>query len=279
MAGRPCGAILLYHRVALDRMDPYGLCVSPDEFRQQMRLVREQCAVRALDELIAGLHAGQLPDRPVAITFDDGYLDNLTTASPILVELGLPATFFATTANLSEPQPHWWDVLARTHERTSRSFHAELVHATLERRHQLLDALGTSHVPGAGIEPLPRPMSGAELRALSSRPGHTIGVHTTHHLFLPSQPVETCLSEMRDSKNALEECLDCPIDTIAYPFGGVTADVAAAARSLGFTTGLAVEPSAIRPDSDFMRLPRIQISPGMNLAAVLDDVFAGAPQA
>jgi len=272
------GAILLYHRIADDRMDPYGLCVAPGDFHKQMVLVRDRYLPRPLDELVGDLHTGSLPDRSVAITFDDGYLDNLTAASPILVDLGLPATFFATTENLREPQPYWWDVLAQTQERASRSLHDELVHATLERRHQLLGELGKSSESASAIGPLPRPMSGIELRDLASRPGHRIGVHTTHHLFLPAQSTDICLSEMRGSRDALEDCLDCPVDSIAYPFGGVTTEIAGAARSLGFTTGVTVERRAARQDSDAMRLPRIQVSPGMNLAAVLDGVFSEVTQ-
>jgi peptidoglycan/xylan/chitin deacetylase (PgdA/CDA1 family) len=273
------GAILLYHRIADDRMDPYGLCVSPNDFHEQMVLVRDRYAPRSLDELAGDLHANRLANRSVAITFDDGYLDNLTTASPILVSAGLPATFFATTQNLSEPQPYWWDVLALTHDRASPSLHDQLLHATIERRQELLAEVEIPKAIGSGAQALPRPMSAVELRTLASRPGHRIGVHTTHHLFLPSQPADICLSEMRDSKDALESCLDCSIDTIAYPFGGVTIEIARAAMSLGFTTGAAVDRRAVRPDSDAMRLPRIEIRSGMDLQQTLDEVFSGAAEA
>ncbi len=45
------------------------------------------------------------------MTFDDGYVDNLTVASPILTEFGIPATFFVTTARLTETHEFWWDTL------------------------------------------------------------------------------------------------------------------------------------------------------------------------
>ena len=49
----------------------------------------------------------------MAITFDDGYVDNLTTASPILTSLNLPATFFVTTGHTGRAQEFWWDELHR----------------------------------------------------------------------------------------------------------------------------------------------------------------------
>ena len=44
--------------------------------------------------------SGRIPERAVAVTLDDGYLDALTIASPILTELGVPATFFVNTDRL-----------------------------------------------------------------------------------------------------------------------------------------------------------------------------------
>ena len=43
---------------------------------------------------------GRAPARALAITFDDGYADNATVAAPILLRLGLPATFFVATGFL-----------------------------------------------------------------------------------------------------------------------------------------------------------------------------------
>ena len=47
-----------------------------------------------------------------SITFDDGYTDNLTTASPILRRAGIPATFFICTGYLGDVRGFWWDRVA-----------------------------------------------------------------------------------------------------------------------------------------------------------------------
>ena len=53
----------------------------------------------------------------MAVTLDDGYLDNFTTASPILTAAGVPATFFVTGEQLAggadRDFEYWWDTLER----------------------------------------------------------------------------------------------------------------------------------------------------------------------
>jgi peptidoglycan/xylan/chitin deacetylase (PgdA/CDA1 family) len=84
--------VLTYHSVGtLVVGDPYGLfSVAPQNFEIQMRLLAEGCfgPVRPFE----GLNSDG-----IAITFDDGYLDNLTIAAPILARHGLPFTVFVTT--------------------------------------------------------------------------------------------------------------------------------------------------------------------------------------
>ncbi len=91
------GLILLYHRIADAAPDPFGLCVPPSLFRQHMEHIRRTCEPLTLPAFAAAIASRSLPERAVAITFDDGYVDNLTKAAPILASLNLPATFFVTT--------------------------------------------------------------------------------------------------------------------------------------------------------------------------------------
>ena len=48
---------------------------------------------------------------PIAVTFDDGYRDNLLTATPILERYATPATVFVTTAMIDCECEPWWDEL------------------------------------------------------------------------------------------------------------------------------------------------------------------------
>jgi peptidoglycan/xylan/chitin deacetylase (PgdA/CDA1 family) len=115
LARRPRGpaVILMYHRVAVEPLDPWQLCVTPAGFAAQLDWLRANCRVIALRQLAAELRDGSLAPRSVAISFDDGYADNLLAAEPLLRERGLPATFFLTTATLGVPREFWWDELER----------------------------------------------------------------------------------------------------------------------------------------------------------------------
>ncbi len=93
LGGRRRAGVLMYHRVADEISDPWGLCVTPDHFAQHMELLARHNA--QID--LADLHGrkGYAPfGRRIAVTFDDGYLDNFTQAVPILERYGIPATIF-----------------------------------------------------------------------------------------------------------------------------------------------------------------------------------------
>lgn len=105
--------ILMYHRVAAEDCDPWDLCVSPERFEDQLRCLARDYRVVALTELLAEHLNRRLSDGTVAITFDDGYADNLHAAAPLLVRHGLPATFFVTSGAIGSPREFWWDRLEK----------------------------------------------------------------------------------------------------------------------------------------------------------------------
>ena len=73
---RPC-LILCYHRVAAPASDPYRLCVSPENFRAQLRMLVRRADVVPIDEINRSS-----AQRRAVVTFDDGYADNFETPSP-----------------------------------------------------------------------------------------------------------------------------------------------------------------------------------------------------
>lgn len=105
--------ILLYHRVAESRSDPWALNVSPHYFAEHLEILQQRARPVRLQQLAQGLVSGGLTNRSVVITFDDGYADNLHAAKPLLERYGIPATVFLTTGYLGHEREFWWDRLER----------------------------------------------------------------------------------------------------------------------------------------------------------------------
>jgi peptidoglycan/xylan/chitin deacetylase (PgdA/CDA1 family) len=107
----PRVAILLYHRIAEVTSDPWRLCVTPRNFTEHCEVLARRQVVRPLPALLGALAEGRLPRRAVAITFDDGYADNLEQGRPRLAKHALPATVFVTAGAVGAPREFWWDEL------------------------------------------------------------------------------------------------------------------------------------------------------------------------
>lgn len=105
--------ILMYHRVARLQYDPWDLAVDPKRFDAQMAWLASERLVLPLHDFVDRLRAGELPNDSAAITFDDGYLDNLTNALPRLHRYGLSATLFFVGEAIGSSNGFWWDELAR----------------------------------------------------------------------------------------------------------------------------------------------------------------------
>ena len=279
--------VLAYHRVTALEHDPHRLAVPPDAFREQMTWLTERCVPVPLTDVI---DTAQHEARSVAITFDDGYLDNLTTASPILTDLHVPATFFVTTERLDDrAYEYWWDRLARvmlqprsgagdlvvetTEGRWSsamdtsaarldayRIVHGAAVQSAVEVRDRILDAVA-AWAGSDDASPNDRRLTASEIRDLAARPDHSIGVHTERHLFLPVQSAAVQTLEIERSTRTLERLLGRRPNAIAYPFGAASADVVDITGRLGFRLGVTMEDRAVTVPIDPLRVPRLEVTP------------------
>ena len=91
--------VLLYHRVGRAYADPWELTVSVDHFAEHMEVLRRDCRLLSLQDLVHG--CGAAADVPrVAITFDDGYAETVTSVLPILKQFEIPATLFIPSGSL-----------------------------------------------------------------------------------------------------------------------------------------------------------------------------------
>jgi peptidoglycan/xylan/chitin deacetylase (PgdA/CDA1 family) len=111
-ARRPRAVVLVYHQVGTAAIDPWRLTVDPEIFAGQMKTLARDWSPMSLAELVDGFERRRLPERAVAVTFDDGYADNLEVAAPILLEHAIPATLFVAPDLIDAGGPLWWDELA-----------------------------------------------------------------------------------------------------------------------------------------------------------------------
>jgi peptidoglycan/xylan/chitin deacetylase (PgdA/CDA1 family) len=117
--------ILMYHYISVPPGDSdiyrQDLSVTPDAFREQIQWLKDNgYTVITLYDLIYALNIGwpSLPDKPVVLTFDDGYTDNYENAFPILQEFGFVGTFFILTDVTDREQPGYmtWAMLDEMHQ-------------------------------------------------------------------------------------------------------------------------------------------------------------------
>lgn len=291
-------AILLYHRIAADGHDPFGLCVSPAHFAAQLDLLAADYQPVRLEELVARVRAGEATRREVAITFDDGYRDNLEVALPMLQRRGIPATFFIASGHVASGRAFWWDRLESAWLRNRRlrprivvpmgertevldsegdwdgassvpggmtprqhafhRLHEGLIALPARARDAALAALVDASPEGGGAAPSPRAMTANEVQAIAADPRMEIGAHSVNHPMLTTLGVEERRAEIRQSLADLEAMVGRPIRAFAYPYGYFDEATVAEARRQGVEYACTCVPRRVRRTDDPLRLPRIE---------------------
>jgi peptidoglycan/xylan/chitin deacetylase (PgdA/CDA1 family) len=235
----------------------------------------------SLDDLLSR-RRDDLPERAVALTFDDGYEDNLRIAVPLLQRYQAPATFFLTTAGLAHPAEYWWDTLERILLQSSTPaaldmiaagvpltfetatieqrlvahgrLHEKLVHASL---HQRDSAIARLKEWAGGGSPRVRPLVADEVRQLAELPGVTIGSHTVNHLALPDNG-NSRLVEINDCQLELKRITGQPVEMFAYPYGAVDRETAALVRR-SWRWGMSCDDRVLGDSFDAARVPRLDV--------------------
>jgi peptidoglycan/xylan/chitin deacetylase (PgdA/CDA1 family) len=271
--------ILAYHRVAHPpSFDPWGLAVHPDRFEEQLSVLRTDFEVLSLDEIVEAIHAQRVPPRGVAITFDDGYLDNLRNAKPRLMAAALPATLFLATGWLGRPH-YWWDSLVALfakaaedteHERllarcfskeAAISLHEAWAHLRdlplAEKERTLIEVAHSLNETGAPLDGA-RPMT---MREASEFPNELLsfGAHTVNHPWLPALEANELSWEISESKKVCDFLSTSRTTAFAYPYGAHSEEVVNAIENLGFQIAVTVTKAKVTNQSLPMTLPRLPV--------------------
>jgi peptidoglycan/xylan/chitin deacetylase (PgdA/CDA1 family) len=230
-------------------------------FARQIIVLRRTANVVSLDKALQSLSAGRpLPPRAVAITFDDGYRDNLTLAVPLLSRLKIPATVFLVPGFLSGQVHAWWERLAWaiSHARVGsvdfegrrfdlsgapqrilalHSIENSLKARDHEARQAAVESLVVALDPGGTYHADELFMDWDGARAMVGA-GISIGSHTMRHAILAREDEQSQREDLCESRRLLQDHLEVPINTLAYPNGGrndYNSATVASAREAGYS--------------------------------------------
>lgn len=275
--------VLLYHRVTSLPSDPEMLAVTPDNFREQMRHLKDLFPIVRFEE-----DWSEISKPAVCVTFDDGYADNALEALPILEDAGVPATFFVSTGTIGTTEEFWWNELERiilerqnlpssfTLEngrfgrnwqtggfRERQDFYHCLVplmkESDAEQRENWLMQLRRWAGTGEETSGSHRAMTVDELRLLAGSGRVTVGAHTVSHSRLSCLSPQAQREEITASKRQLGQWLGREITTFSYPFGrrpDYSTQSIAICREAGFTKAAANFPGQAHRWTDPYQIPR-----------------------
>ncbi len=241
--------ILYYHRINDIQNDRHLLCVTPENFEQQLKFLKHNYNILRFEE-----DWSQTDRDSIVITFDDGYMDNLTHALPILEGENIPATVFVSTGNMEKNCELWWDELEtvlftgdifpkelrlkddtygcrwdtatyKQRENCYKALHYMMKNwITVDERETWLEQLWKWRSMEKMLEPTHLTLTKDACRKLAMSKYITVGAHTVNHPALAKLPYKQQENEIIDSIRDLEKLLGNEIDMFSYPFGSLGND-------------------------------------------------------
>lgn len=273
--------ILIYHRVNRETDEIFPSIPDARRFDEQMSWIGSVLRILPLGEAIDMLRAGRLPSRAGAITFDDGYADNVEIALPILKRHGLHATFFVASGFLDGGRM-WNDTIIEAVRRAPGNMLdlsglglGRLPISSPRERRSSIDALigETKYLPQISREervcaiasrasdalPTDLMMRSDQVRELHAA-GMEVGAHTMTHPILARLASHEAATEIAGGREALESLLGTRVTLFAYPNGKPGVDYGIEhvniVRGLGFSAALSTRAAPADAASDRHELPR-----------------------
>ena len=241
--------VINYHRID----DPYregfdsfkpNASATPQDFDRQLDYLAEWFNVVSLKDIVEWLDGHKdLPPYAALITFDDGYLDNYTSAVPLLRKHNFPALIFLTTGHIGTDAPFYWDMAAYCFAHTQNDhltfpdgrvegwsnqverdqvsknwieFMKILPQAEKQSYVENLPILLGVSIPEGFFQRLM--MNWDQVREMQ-KDGIEFGAHTMHHPILTRVSLEEAREEVVGSKTRIEAELGVPVLGFAYPNG------------------------------------------------------------
>lgn len=291
---------LLYHRVNIVKDDIYDLTVSPSEFEEHIRYLRQHYRILRFEE-----EWGNVTEDSIVITFDDGYADNYLYALPILEKYQVPAAVFVSSGNIGTSNEFWWDEIGRiltiqksypkqfhlhdplyeyTWDTVSEYQRRELVKTIrwLLRMEpdelckkswmsQLKSWAGIIRSEGRSAN---LALNKEQLINLANSPYITIGAHTVRHLSLGALSYADQEYEIADSIGYLEKELGQKIEVFSFPFGSVrdyNGKTLEICKKNGIKKAATTKEALWCQSDNLLEIPRFSVKSG-NLQMLIDNI-------
>lgn len=304
---RGAGAILMFHHVrpwensgfALNR----GLEITPEFLDEVLGALRAGGFEIITVDAIA-TRAREVGGRPfAALTFDDGYRDNLIHALPVLERHQAPFTIYVVPGFADGTARLWWLELeaalrnlpeivvdgeripTRTLDEKMKAFvrtYWKLRDGPEERLYNVIGELARSAgVDGAALT-RKLCMTWEEIERFARHPLCTIGAHTMSHRRLAKLDEAEARREMSQSRDVIESRLGRPVRHFAYPVGDPSSAGPrefAIARDLGFKTSVTTRKGMIFAEhaDRLTELPRLSVNGEFQSRDYLELLLTGAP--
>ncbi len=283
------GALILsYHSVSNSASDPLGLHVNPQNFAEHLQVLKSYFEPVPLSEILRYLRRQKSLSPLVALTFDDGYADNLWTALPLLEKYQVPATIFVISGAAQGYIPFYWEVLAqklldpstsdlpaelqisyrgqlfryslRTSAQRLRAYHGlrrALTDLWGEERSQflreILQVLGGGGVPSHAL----RPLTIEELQQLARSSLISIGNHTVSHPRLDRLTPVQAWQEIWEARRQLSDWIGQEVRYFAYPYGHERMSLRYMVEEAGHEAACGIRAGGISTRSNPFALPRL----------------------
>jgi peptidoglycan/xylan/chitin deacetylase (PgdA/CDA1 family) len=283
----PSVVVLMYHSVVEDPKRSAKIIHTSHSraaFESQMSALSRRFNPVSIEQVAEFAGDGRrLPPWSVAVTFDDGFLDNYHVALPILSRYGIPATFYIMVNAVETGLPPWYlrlnfafsttTMSSWKHPESGKTFEigsAEGREAALTMAWELgaarsgiaQEQLTRQIEESLQIESLDERlmMNWDQIRALRKE-GHIIGAHTLSHPNLAHVSEEDVRSEILGSKQRLEETLSEPIQHFSYPHPALNpqwnTQTMRITREAGFRSAVLTTPGSVLPGDEPLSLKRI----------------------
>lgn len=275
--------IIPYHMVT-SSPNCFFPAISTQLFERQLRHFAKYYHLVSLEEIVTRVRTGKSIRKCVAITFDDGFLDNYTEAYPLLKKYNSPATIFLTTGSIETGEVPWFIKFRYMFMKTKKTFFQiiltepkSFIIRTPQQKFRASQEI-MNHLRGVSDHKrvfwfnwLKSALEVNDFSELSgtmlnwkqikemSQNGLSFGAHTVSHPILTQVSLEQARKEILKSQKAIETALDKEVTTFAYPFGKrkqYSEEIKSILKKAVFQCAVTTEPGVNDKSADFFELKR-----------------------